>query len=127
MFMLVGTGEAVNLELCSFRECVGGKQTSLIRVSGTVARDCNHGRAANDVIHQDLRAIGENSAAERQERFGSRRSGLVLHDLTIQVAVLILMEFRQTRKDQRRTARRRIAGKRAGEDDVSVSSKKEFL
>ena len=45
---------------------MGGIQTSVTQgVSGKVAHGHNHGDA-DDVIHQELRAIGENSTAEGQ-------------------------------------------------------------
>ena len=49
-----------------------------------------------------------------------------LHSLPIQIASLLLRELRQMRKKSE-MPRRRIAGKRAVEDDVSESSKKERL
>ena len=124
-------------------------------------------RVADDMIHQKLRAIGENSAAEgqvlpkyldiskdppppsaeeftqaspeeraeRHERFESRRSGHVQQESPAQPhdpdseppsdGTLPNAEGSEMEKSE--TTRRRIAGKRAVEDDVSVSSKKERL
>ena len=122
---------------------------------------------ADDVIHQELRAFGENSAAEgqvlpkywdiskdppppsaeeftqaspeeraeRHERFESRSSGHVQQESSAQSynpegespSDGTLPNAEGSAMEKSETTRRRIAGKRAVEDDVSVSSKKERL
>ena len=117
-------------------------------------------RVADDAIHQELRAFGENSAAEgqvlpkyldiskdppppsaeeftqaspeeraeRHERFESRSSGHVQQESPAQPHNPDgTFPNAGSEMEKSETTRRRIAGKRAVEDDVSVSSKKERL
>ena len=121
-------------------------------------------RVADDVVHQELRAIGENSAAEgqvlqkyldisedppppsaeeftqtspeeraeRHERFESRSSGHVQQESTAQPhnpdsgspSDGMSPNARGSEMERSETTRRRIAGKRNVEDDVSVSSER---
>ena len=117
-------------------------------------------RVADDVIHQELRAIGENSAAEgqvlpkyldisqdppppsaeeftqaspeeraeRHERFESRSSGHVQQESSAQPHKPDgespsggTLPNAGSAMEKSETTRRRIAGKRAVEDDVSVT------
>ena len=162
-------GRAVILALC-----LGSKNVwvayrhQLLKVSQEQLRMATiTERVEDDVIHPELRAIGENSAAEgqglprylhiskdppppsaeefsqaspegraeRHERFEIRSSGHVQQESTAQLhdpdsgspSDGIPPNVVGPEMEKSETTRRRIAGKRAVEDDVSVSSKKESL
>ena len=128
-------GRAVILALCLGSENVWvACRHHLLKVSQEQLRMAKITEGvADDVIHQKLRAVAEDSAAERQERFRSRSSGHVQQENTAQPhnpdsgspsdGISPDAEGSETEKSE--TTRRRSAGKRAAENDMSVSSKRE--